>query len=229
MSVSPPLAGVRAVVFDAYGTLFDVMAPTARLAGRLGPDAGTLGAIWRQKQLEYAWLRSLMGHYTDFWSVTGEALDFAMADLGLDDPDLRGTLLDLYFSLDAYPEVAEALDQLRSAGLVTAILSNGSPDMLGAAVDHAGLAPLLDRTLSVHPAGVFKPDPRTYRVAVDALGLPAEAIGFVSSNGWDVAGAAAFGFRVVWLNRFGKTQERLPAGPAAVIDDLSGLPALVTA
>lgn len=222
------LDGIEAVVFDAYGTLFDVMAPTARLADQLGPAATSLGVVWRQKQLEYSWLRSLMGTYTDFWTVTQDALDFAMSDGGIDDPALRQNLLDLYFTLDAYPEVGSALRTVHAAGLATAILSNGSPDMLGAAVSSAGLGPVVDHTLSVHPAGIFKPDPRTYQLALDALDVTGPAaIAFVSANGWDVAGAAGFGFQAVWLNRFSKTAERLPAGPSAVLRDLILLPDLV--
>ncbi|MEQ8967100.1 MAG: haloacid dehalogenase type II [Azospirillaceae bacterium] len=220
---------IRACVFDAYGTLFDVNAPVARVGGRLGEMGARLSAIWRQKQLEYTWLRSLMGLHADFWEVTGDALDFALADCGVDDPPLREALMEAYLTLDAYDDAGPALDRLRVGGLTTAILSNGSPRMLEAATAHAGLDPRLDAILSIETAGIYKPHPASYRVATDALDLPAEAICFVSTNAWDVAGASAFGFRVAWLNRFARTPERLPAGPHATIEGLDRLPGLVLA
>jgi 2-haloacid dehalogenase len=168
-----------------------------------------------------------MGRHADFWQVTGEALDFALADVGIADPDLRDALMREYRTLLAYDDAVRCLRTLRTAGRRAAILSNGSPDMLHAATDHAGLAPHLDAVLSIETAGVYKPAPAAYRVATEALGLAPAAIGFVSTNGWDAAGAAAFGCRVVWLNRFGKTPERLPAGPETVIDTLDALPPLL--
>lgn len=221
------LEDTDAVVFDAYGTLFDVHSPAARLHERLGEAGERLSAIWRQKQLEYTWLRSLMGRHADFWQVTGEALDFALDDVGLAGEGLRDDLLREYRTLLAYDDAIRCLKALQAGGRTTAILSNGSPDMLQAATDHAGLAPHLDAVLSIEAAGIYKPHPMSYRVATDALNTEAARICFVSTNGWDVAGAAAFGFRVVWLNRFGKTMERLPAGPETVIDTLDMLPALV--
>jgi 2-haloacid dehalogenase len=177
--------------------------------------------------VEYTWLRSLMGRHADFWQVTGEALDYAMAVVGLDDQDVRRRLLELYLTLDAYPDAAPVLGRLRSAGLKTAILSNGAPAMLASATASAGLADRLDAVLSVEDVGVFKPHPRVYQLAVDRLGVPKEAICFVSSNGWDAAGAAAFGFRVAWLNRLGRPAERLPDTPAAEIAGLEALPVLL--
>ncbi len=223
---APTLTGLRACVFDAYGTLFDVHAPVTRLRLEIGAPADLLSARWRAKQLEYTWLRSLMGLHADFWQVTCEALDFALEETGLTHHHgLRGRLLDLYRTLDAYPDAALALDTLRAAGIRTAILSNGSPDMLAAAVTSAGLGERLDAVLSVEEVGIYKPHPMVYQLALTHLAAPREAIGFVSSNGWDVAGAAAFGLRVVWLNRAARVQERLPAGPEAVIADLDALPA----
>lgn len=223
------LDGIQAVVFDAYGTLFDVHSPAGRLADRLGAKGKALSATWRQKQLEYTWLRSLMGRHADFWQVTGEALDFALEDTGIDQPGLRDDLMREYRQLQAYDDATRMLELLRREGRQTAILSNGSPDMLRAATDHAGLGVHLDAVLSIEAAGIYKPHPRSYQVAVDALGHAPEVTCFVSTNAWDVAGAAAFGFRVVWLNRFGKTPERLPAGPEAVIDTLDDLPPLMAA
>ena len=219
--------GIRACVFDAYGTLFDVHAPAARLRDRLGARADTLSAVWRTKQLEYTWLRSLMRRHADFWQVTGEALDFALEDTGLTEGVDREGLLQQYMTLAAYPDAAPALDRLRGAGLKTAILSNGEPKMLAAATGSARLDSRLDAVLSIEEAGVYKPDPATYRIAVERLDLTAGDICFVSTNAWDAAGAANFGFRVAWMNRFGRTAERLPAHPHAVIGGLDELPPLL--
>lgn len=222
------LSAIAACAFDAYGTLFDVASAAARCADALGPKAAALSALWRQKQLEYTWLRSLMGRHADFRQVTGDGLDFALAQLGLDqDPALRRRLMDVYMTLDAYPEAAGVLAALKRAGFATAILSNGSPDMLEAASRSAGLAGHVDRLLSVEEVGIYKPHPSVYRLAVDRLGLPAARICFVSANGWDAAGAAAFGFRTVWVNRSRQGAERLPANPEAEIPTLAELPALL--
>ena len=199
---------IRACVFDAYGTLFDVHAAVARHAASIGPEAAALSRLWRSKQLEYSWVRSLMRRHADFWTCTEEALDFALASHGMAArADVRGALLEAYRTLDAYPEAAAVLRQLRAAGLATAILSNGSPAMLERAVRSAGLAELFDALISIEDAGIYKPDPAAYRLAVDRLGQPAPAIGFQSSNAWDVAGAAAFGFQVHWINRTGQPAE----------------------
>jgi 2-haloacid dehalogenase len=220
--------GVQACVFDAYGTLFDVHSAAAGEAAALGDAMQPLSQTWRQKQLEYTWLRSLMGVHADFWQITGEALDFAMAQHGIDDAALRARLMDLYLRLDAYPDVRPALSRLRAGGLKTAILSNGEPKMLQAAVAHADIADLLDAVLSVEDVGVFKPDVRVYRLAVERLGLETpEAIAFVSTNGWDARGAAHFGFRVAWMNRFGAQLDRLPGEPAAIVAGLDELPGLL--
>ena len=227
--MTEPFTGIRGCVFDAYGTLLDVNAAARRCRDDLGDRWEELAAVWRAKQLEYTWLRSLMGRYADFRQVTGEALDYALERYGLTDPTLRDKLMDLYMRLDAYADAEATLTALRGRGLRTAILSNGSPDMLDAAVDSARLKPLLDEVLSVDALGVYKPHPSVYQLACDRLGLPADAILFVSANGWDAGGAAAFGFQVVWLNRAGLPRERLPAGPKAVVDSLSALPPLVAA
>lgn len=223
----PRWTGIRACVFDAYGTLFDVHTPAIRLRRDLGDQADRLSAVWRAKQLEYTWLRSLMGRHADFWQVTGEALDFALADVGLDDGALRERLLGEYLTLDALPDVRACLARLRAGGLRTGILSNGAPAMLEETVRHAGLADLLDAVLSVEAVGIYKPDPRTYRLAADRFAVRPDAVAFVSSNGWDAAGAAAFGFRVAWLNRQGRTPERLPDAPGAEIAGLDALPTLL--
>lgn len=226
---SPGLAGARAAVFDAYGTLFDVASAAERAREALGPRWQPLAELWRAKQLQYTWLRSLMGRHADFWRVTGDALDFAMESLGIADAELRARLMSLYERLGAYPEARPALEQLRAAGLKLAILSNGAPRMLAAAAESAGLAPLLDAVISVEDVGVFKPSPAVYRLAPDRLGLWPSEIAFVSSNGWDACGAKAAGLRVAWCNRAGQPRERIPEAPDAEIRSLAELPALVGA
>jgi 2-haloacid dehalogenase len=192
---------IKACVFDAYGTLFDVHSAMARHEAAIGPGADALSRQWRLKQLEYSWIRSLMHRHVDFWTVTGEALDTVMRAAGLEDPKLHATLMRAYLALDAYPEVPEMLRRLKAAGIRTAILSNGSPAMLEAAVRSAHLQDVLDATLSIEEVGIYKPDPRVYQLAVDRLGVAPHEILFHSSNVWDAAGAAAFGFRIVWINR----------------------------
>lgn len=216
-----------ACVFDAYGTLLDVGAAAAACADALGADAEALSRLWRTKQLEYSWLRSLMGEFADFWQLTGDALDYAMDTLGIRDDALRERLMALYHELDAYPEVPSVLKTLRDHAVRTAILSNGSRGMLDGAIGHAGIGDLLDAVYSVDDVRVFKPDARVYRMAVDGLGLEPGAIRFLSSNAWDVAGAAHFGFRVIWVNRFGQVRERLPGTPEHEITSLAELPALL--
>ena len=187
---------IAACVFDAYGTLFDVHSAVAYGGAALGDKAAAVSALWRQKQLEYTWLRSLMGAHADFRHVTEDGLDYALAAHSVEDEALKARLMDLYLTLDAYPDAAACLEALRAGGLKTAILSNGEPEMLRAAVASAGLTNLFDAVLSIEEVGIFKPDPRTYQLAVDRLEVPAERICFVSTNAWDAAGAAYFGFRV---------------------------------
>lgn len=222
-----PLTGIRACLFDAYGTLLDVHAAAKRESEAQEMDLARLSAVWRQKQLEYTWLRSLMGRYANFEQITADALDYALDSEGLADPQRRERLLALYRRLDAYSDARECLLALRDRGLTTAILSNGSPAMLDAAVEAAGLTPLLDQVLSVDALGVYKPDPRVYRLAVERLKTPADAILFVSANGWDAAGAAAFGFPVAWLNRAAAPPERLDARPDRIIATLDEIGALL--
>jgi 2-haloacid dehalogenase len=221
-------SGVGACVFDAYGTLFDVHAPVARVAARIGPNAEALSRLWRSKQLEYTWLRSLMRAHADFWQVTGEALDYAFAAHAIDDDGLKSELMELYLRLDAYPDAVEALQQLKAGGYATAILSNGSPAMLEAAVASAGLAAHLDHVISVEEAGIFKPAPRVYELAVYHTGVAAEAICFVSANTWDAQAAAHFGFQVARIDRFGLKDERIPGMPNALIKSLTELPAALS-
>ena len=215
-----------AFVFDAYGTLFDLASAVRDAEGELGEVGTRLGDLWRRKQLEYCWLRSLMGVHADFSQVTADGLDYALEALGLADPALRQRLLAAYRALRTYAEVPGVLDALRARGLRTAILSNGEPGMLNDAVSAAGLAGRLDHVLSVEEVGVFKPDPRVYRFAAERLAAEPDRIGFVSSNGWDAHGAASFGFRTFWVNRVGLPRERLPGAVWATVPDLSSLPGL---
>lgn len=221
------LSGIGACVFDAYGTLFDVNAAAARCRDALGDKAEPLAVLWRQKQVQYTWLRSLMARHADFWHVTGEALDFAMETYGFSDTALHARLMDCYRRLDAYPDAPGVLKRLKAAGMATAILSNGSPDMLADAVGSAGLDSALDAVLSIEDAGIYKPHASVYQLAVDRLGVPPGRICFLSSNGWDAHGAASFGFRVVWVNRAHQAAERLPGALAGEIGGLSELPALL--
>ena len=224
-----PLDGVRVCVFDAYGTLFDFAAAARSCRDVLGEATESLTAIWRDKQLQYTWLRAAQGRHADFWHVTGDALDFALETLGIAKPQLRERLMHLYLTLETFPEVPDVLRQLKRAGLQTAILSNGSPKMLSAAVRGANLEGLLDAVLSVEEAGVYKPHPRVYQLAVDRLAVPAHSIAFQSSNAWDACAASAFGMQVVWCNRYGQRSERLPGAPDREVTSLAELPALVGA
>jgi 2-haloacid dehalogenase len=221
------LETIDACVFDAYGTLFDVGAAAARCRDALGGKADELSEVWRRKQLEYTWLRSLMGAYEDFWHVTAQGLDYAMAALKIDDPALRARLLGLYMELDAYPEVKATLSHLKERGMKTAILSNGSPSMLMAAVKNADIFDLLDDVLSVDKIEIYKPHPSVYQLVVDGLDVEAGRVCFLSSNAWDVCGGAYFGFRAVWINRFGQPAELLPGDAEQEIHRLDELPPLL--
>lgn len=214
-------------VFDAYGTLFDYASAALRCKDALGADWLAFSDLWRRKQLEYTWLRSLMGRHADFWHLTGESLDYVLAAFRRQDPSLRALLMQQFLSLDCYPEVVAMLKRLRGAGMKTAILSNGTPTMLTAAINSSGIAPLLDGAFSVEKVGVFKPHPSVYQIVVDEMAVAANRVCFMSSNGWDAAGAAAFGFRTVWINRNKLPVENLPAHPEAELSTLTDLPALL--
>ena len=197
-------------VFDAYGTLFDVHSAVGRYREVLGEKADPVSILWRTKQLEYTWLRSLMRQHVDFWQITSDALEYAFSAHEIINPELQNQLLQAYHQLDCYPEVPETLKLLKDLGFGTAVLSNGSPKMLASGVNNSGLEKLIDSVLSVEEVGVFKPDPRVYQLAVEQLKTEAGKILFFSSNAWDVCGSAHFGFQTVWINRFGQKQERLP-------------------
>ena len=225
--VAAPLRGIRACVFDAYGTLFDYASAVMACRDLLGDKLHPLNALWREKQLQYTWLRALQGRHADFWTVTADALDFALETLGLAEPGLRDRLMNLYLTLEAFAEVPAVLARLKNAGLKTAVLSNGSPTMLRSAVDFARIGPLLDAVLSVEEVGVYKPHPKVYQLAVERLGIERSAISFQSSNAWDAYAASAFGMRVVWCNRYHQCPERLPGKPDCEVNSLAELPALI--
>ncbi len=222
-----PMSGISVCAFDAYGTLFDLSSVVGSCRAALGDRAQALSDLWRRKQLEYSWLRSLMGRHTDFWHVTGEALDYAMKAQGIDDLGLRAHLMEAYLIPAAYSEVPAALQALRAAGLKLAILSNGSPSMLTSATSASGLESLLDAVLSVESVGIFKPHPSVYRLVPDRFECEPASVAFMSSNSWDAAGAAAFGFRVIWVNRSGQPRDVLPASPHLEVDSLACLPTLL--
>lgn len=218
------------VMFDAYGTLFDVHSAVERAGAPLGPLAGPVSQLWRTKQLEYSWITTLMGGFDDFWTLTERGLDFALARHGISDPALRGALLAAYRSLDAYPDVAPALERLRRAAKATAIFTNGTRTMVDAAIAASGIGPLLDHVVTVEPVAAYKPVAAVYDHALRAAGAAApNDIAFVSSNRWDVAGAATFGFRTFWINRTGMPDEYPGRDPEAVLTDLSGLAAALGA
>lgn len=221
------LQEIQACVFDAYGTLFDFSSPMQRRRAKIGPEADRLNLLWRQKQLEYSWLRSLMDAHADFWQITAEALDYALAACNIQNPVLRAELMELYLSISPYPESRDTVQRLKAAKFRTAILSNGSNTMLTAAVNQSRLAPHLDAVLSVEEVGIFKPHPRVYQMVLDRLDVQAHQVLFASANAWDVAGAAHFGFQVAWCNRAGNLAENLPGKPFAEIKSLDEIPALL--
>jgi 2-haloacid dehalogenase len=212
--------------FDAYGTLFDVHAAIGRHRAAAGPDADRLSEIWRTKQLEYTWTLTLAGRYQDFWTLTERALDVALARCPSVDRALRPKLLDAYRVLDAFPDAAAILHTLKARGHRTAILSNGSPAMLAAAVDAARLGADLDALLSVDAVRMYKPRPEVYRLVTARFGVEPADVAFVSSNRWDVMGATAFGFRTAWVNRGGMPDEYADLPPERVLSDLDGLTGL---
>lgn len=221
------LESIQACVFDAYGTLFDVNAAAAGCQRDLGERWKPLADTWRTKQLQYAFLRTLADDYRDFWGITQDALDYAMDEVGVAGAGLRTRLLDLYLELEPYPEVKPVLERLGAAGMKRAILSNGSPQMLRTAVDHAGIGHLLDAVLSAHEVRQLKPHPAVYDLGMEGLGLAAQEMAFMSANAWDAYGAARRGYRAVWINRGKANWERLEPRPAVELSSLEGLIAVL--
>ena len=223
---------ITTCIFDAYGTLFDVSAAARQLAERsdhvgLSNKWQALANHWRHKQLQYSWLRAVMDEHCDFWQVTQDGLDWALEATELSgNPNLREDLLALYWDLAAYPEVPDMLDALKGEGLATGILSNGSPDMLSGAVNSAGLQLLLDKVISVQDVGIFKPARSVYDLVGAQFDVRPDEVLFVSSNGWDAAAAAHYGFHTVWVNRAQEPVDRLPWVPETQLADLTGIPEL---
>ena len=222
---------ITTCIFDAYGTLFDVAAAARIAAAEPGREEFAkswpqIAVHWRLKQLQYTWLRAVMNQHCDFWDVTQDGLDWALEAEGFDDPELRERLLQLYWELEAYPEVPAMLAALKNKGMNTAILSNGSPPMLNGAVASAGIGDMLDDVLSVESVGIFKPADEVYDLVCGRFGCVKDEVLFVSSNGWDAAGAAGYGFNSVWVNRMGEPVDRLPARPHHFLHDLTGIPEL---
>ena len=225
---------ITTCVFDAYGTLFDVAAAARQAAKEPGRETFAqvwpgVAANWRAKQLQYTWLRAVTGAHTDFWEVTQNGLDWALEAAGIADEELRARLLQLYWELSAYPEVPGMLSTLKTRGFSTAILSNGSPDMLGSAVASAGIDAQLDAVLSVEDVGVFKPDARVYDLVGAHFGCAKKEVLFVSSNGWDAGCATGYGFTTAWVNRAAEPVDRLPWRPAHILSDLTTIPELAAA
>jgi len=217
---------VSVYVFDAYGTLFDVHAAIARHRAAAGPEADRFSELWRTKQLEYTWTMTLAGQYLDFWTLTERALDYCFARIGSVDRALRPKLLEAYLSLDAFADARPALAQLKDRGLRLAILSNGAPRMLTAAVNASGLSEMLDSVLSVDAVRMYKPRPEVYALVTGHFKVAPHDVAFVSSNRWDVMGAAAFGFHPIWVNRDRAPEEYAEQPPDHVVHALSALPSL---
>jgi len=222
---------ITTCVFDAYGTLFDVAAAAREAAAEPGREAfaehwPAIARTWRLKQLQYTWLRATAGVHQDFWTVTQDGLDYALEEQWLNDADLRARLLQLYWELSAYPEVPAMLAALKAAGLATAILSNGTPDMLAGAVSAAGIGDVRDACRSVHSIGLYNPDRRVNGLVGEYFGCAAREVLFVSSNCWDACAGAGYAFTPAWANRAGEPMDRLPWKPHHVVGDLTGIPAI---
>lgn len=213
----------RAYAFDAYGTLFDVHAAIRRHADAVGPDADALSALWRVKQLEYSWTRTLMGRYGDFWTLTQQALDFALARFPAIDPSVRPRLLDAYWRLEAYQDVAPVLAKLRRMGHTLALFTNGTRAMAEAAANASAVLPLLDDVVTVDDVGQFKTRPETYAYLCRRLDMNPADVCLVSSNRWDVAGGVAFGLQTVWVNRTAQPDEYPDLAPGRTVEGLAGL------
>ncbi len=220
-------SGIRVCVFDAYGTLFDVHSAAAQHSAALGSLEQPVSEMWRAKQLQYTWLRSLMKAYDSFWQVTGESLDYAMASHGIENQELRDHLMNAYLNLGCFDEVPGVLKTLKENGISTAILSNGSPNMLDPVVENSGVSDYIDVSLSVDAVGTYKPSAEVYQMPCDYFDVNPEQIAFMSSNCWDAIGAAHFGFKVAWCNRYEQQLDRLPAKPHAEIKDLTELLSLI--
>ena len=220
---------IRACVFDVYGTLLDFNSASKKLRDKIGPKSEQLSALWRSKQLEYSWLRTLMGKHADFDQITAAALDFSLSTLGIRNKELRNDLMGLFHKLEPFPEVSKILKELKSNELSVVILSNGTPHTLTVSLQQAKINFYFDEIYSIETVGKFKPHPDVYRIPCDGLGLEPKDIAFISANSWDIAGAANFGLKTIWVNRWGAKNEVLTFDPNFEIRDLTMLPELILA
>ena len=218
---------IKACVFDAYGTLFDVNAACRELSKEVGDNWEKLASLWRLRQVEYTWLRNSMDEYIDFWQITSDALDYAMETLGIENNELREELLNLYLKLEAYPEVNDLLKKLKQRGLKTGILSNGSMKMLNSAVDNANIREYLDEILSVEECKIYKPSSKVYDLVKIKMQIGKENVLFFSSNAWDMHAASNYGFKTIWVNRFNAKLERLPGKPIDIVNSLDKIDEII--
>lgn len=218
---------IKACIFDAYGTLFDVNAACRELSKEVGDNWEKLASLWRLRQVEYTWLRNSMDEYIDFWQITSDALDYAMETLGIENDDLREELLNLYLKLEAYPEVNDILKKLKQRGLKTGILSNGSMKMLNSAVDNANIREYLDGILSVEECKIYKPSSKVYDLVKIKMQISKENVLFFSSNAWDMHAASNYGFKTIWVNRFNTKLERLPGKPIDIVSSLDKIDEII--
>ena len=218
---------IKACVFDAYGTLFDVNAACRELSKEVGDNWEKLASLWRLRQVEYTWLRNSMDEYIDFWQITSDALDYAMETLGIENNELREELLNLYLKLEAYPEVNDLLKKLKQRGLMTGILSNGSMKMLNSAVDNANIREYLDEILSVEECKIYKPSSKVYDLVKIKMQISKENVLFFSSNAWDMHAASNYGFKTIWVNRFNAKLERLPGKPIDIVNSLDKIDEII--
>ena len=218
---------IKACIFDAYGTLFDVNAACRELSKEVGDNWEKLASLWRLRQVEYTWLRNSMDEYIDFWQITSDALDYAMETLGIENNELREELLNLYLKLEAYPEVNDILKKLKQRGLKTGILSNGSMKMLNSAVNNANIREYLDEILSVEDCKIYKPSSKVYDLVKIKMQISKENVIFVSSNAWDMHAASNYGFKTIWVNRFNAKLERLPGKPINIVNSLEKIDEII--
>ena len=218
---------IKACIFDAYGTLFDVNAACRELSKEVGDSWEQLASLWRLRQVEYTWLRNSMDQYIDFWQITSDALDYAMETLDIENIGLREELLNLYLKLEAYPEVKGLLTKLKQRSLKTAILSNGSMKMLNSAVDNANIRDVLDVILSVEECEIYKPSSEVYDLVKIKMHINKENVLFFSSNAWDMHAASNYGFKTIWVNRFNGKLERLPGKPIDIVNSLDKIDEII--
>ena len=218
---------IKACIFDAYGTLFDVNAACRELSKEVGDNWEKLASLWRSRQVEYTWLRNSMDEYIDFWQITSDALDYAMETLGIENYELREELLNLYLKLEAYPEVNDLLKKLKQRGLKTGILSNGSMKMLNSAVNNANIREYLDEILSVEECEIYKPSSKVYDLVKIKMQIDKENVLFFSSNAWDMHAASNYGFKTIWVNRFKAKLEKLPGKPIDIVNSLDKIDKII--